>query len=303
MATELRGIYSAMVTPLTADGEAIDEAGLRAIVDRTIEGGIDGLVPCGSTGEFTSLTVDERRRVVEIVLDQAAGRVPVVPQTGALTTKEAVALSAHAAEHGAAGVLAIPAFYEPLGLDEIADYYRAVDAAIDIPIAVYNLPQATGANLEPPFLAKLAGEIPSVQYVKDSTGDLTQVARLVHDYADDIKVFNGADTLLLPALEFGAAGAIIGAPNIVPRQVADVAAAVRAGRHDEALEKSRDIYGLLQFLVTGGYYAALVKAGLDLIDQSAGPLRRPVAPLEEDRREELAGILRAIGVAPAVTAA
>ena len=298
MSAELQGVLSAMTTPFAPDG-SLDEAGLRAVVDRHIDAGIDGLVPCGSTGEFTSLTHDERKRVVEIVVDQAAGRAAVVPQTGALTTAEAVELSRHASDTGADGVLVIAPFYEPLELDEIAGFYQAVSDAVEVPVGVYNLPPATGINLEPRWVAELADEIEHVEFVKDSTGDYTQVGRLVNDHGDQIKTFVGADTLLLPAFELGAAGVIIGAPNIVPVECAKVYEAFREGRLDDARDTYRGIYPVLQFLLAGGFYAALVKGGLELIGSPVGEPRLPVLPLRGERLEELRSILAAVVSEPA----
>lgn len=294
MSAELKGVLSAMTTPFAPDG-SLDEAGLRAVVDRHVDAGIDGLVPCGSTGEFTSLTHDERKRVVEIVVEQAAGRVAVVPQTGALTTREAVELSRHASATGADAVLVIAPFYEPLDLDDIAGFYEDVSDAVDVPVGVYNLPPATGVNLEPAWLATLAGDVERVEFVKDSTGDFTQVGRLVHDHGDQIKTFVGADTLLLPSFELGAAGVIIGAPNLVPSECADVYRAFTEGRLDDARETYRRIYPVLQFLLAGGFYAALVKGGLELVGASAGEPRKPVLALHGERLEELRSILHAIG--------
>jgi 4-hydroxy-tetrahydrodipicolinate synthase len=291
MSTSFGGVFAAMTTPFSADG-SLDLDGLRALVDRLIDNGVDGLTPNGSTGEFTSLSHDERKRVVEIVVEQADGRVPVIPHTGALTTAEAVELSRHANDVGASGVLAIAPFYEPIALDEIEGYYRAISDAVDIPVGVYNLPPATGINLEPSFIAQLAREIEHVSFVKDSTGDLTQLGRLVHDHGDVVTVFNGADTLLLAALGAGAPAAIIGAPNLVPAETAAVYDAFVEGRDADARETLARIYPVLQFLLSGGYYAALVKGGLEILGDSAGAPRLPILPLRGEMLVELQEILR-----------
>ena len=211
----LKGIYSAMVTPFSGDGSAVDEAALRALVDRMAASGIQGLVPCGSTGEVTSLTPDERRRVTEIVHEQAAGRLQVVPHVGALVTRDAVALARHAEACGASAVLAITPFYEPIGEDEVIAYYAAIADAISIPICVYNIPVATGVDLGVDGLVRIARAVPSVSFVKTPTGNFSQVQRLAMDHADEIKVLTGADNHVLPALQHGAHGVIVGAPNLV----------------------------------------------------------------------------------------
>ena len=290
----LEGIYSAMVTPFTADTSAVDEHALRALVDRMADGGIQGLVPCGSTGEVTSLTADERRRVTEVVIDQAAGRLQVVPHVGALVTREAVALARHAEVSGAAAVLAITPYYEPIGEDEVIAYYAAIADAISIPICVYNIPAATGVNLGVDLLVRLAREVPAVGFVKDSTGDFSQVQRLAMDHADDIKVLTGADNHVLPALLHGAHGAIVGAPNLVGAELGRMWAAVERGDHAAAWDEWRGIFPLMQLLVSGGYYAALVKGALELQGNGVGVPRDPIMPL---RGELLAAMRDVLGVA------
>ena len=145
---ELRGVLSALVTPFGPDGR-IDDATLRSVVDRSVDGGVDGVVACGSTGEFAAMTAGERRHVVETVVDQTAGRVPVVAQTGGLTATEAIAHSRHAQDSGASVIMLVTPFYEPLTLAETLRYLRAVAGSVDIPVMLYNLPPATGVNLDP----------------------------------------------------------------------------------------------------------------------------------------------------------
>jgi 4-hydroxy-tetrahydrodipicolinate synthase len=298
MSTNFAGVFAAMTTPFAADG-SLDLDGLRQLVDRLIDNGVDGLTPNGSTGEFTSLTHEERKQVVEVVVEQAADRVPVIPHTGALTTAEAVELSCHANDVGASGVLAIAPFYEPIALDEIRGYYQAISDDVSIPVGIYNLPPATGVNLEPAFVAQLAREIENVSFIKDSTGDLTQLARLVHEHGDVVTVFNGADTLLLAAFGAGVPAAIIGAPNLIPAQTTAVYDAYADGRDDDARAQLREIYDVLQFLLSGGYYAALVKGGLELLGQSAGAPRLPILPLRGEMLEELETILAQLARAKA----
>ena len=294
MPTDFHGVYSAMATPFGADG-AIDEAELRASVDRAVEAGVDGLAPCGSTGEFTAMSDEERRRVVEIVVEEAAGRIPVVVQTGALTTKDAVALSRHAAETGAAGVFAIVPFYEPLELDDVRGFYEALAEAVEVPVGIYNLPGGSGVDLDPDWVGALAREDERIAFIKDSTGNFAQISRLVVDHGDAITVFNGDDTLLLPALTAGAPASLLGTLNLLPAECAAVYDAYVEGRYEEAEAIYRRILPVSQFLVAGHYYSAGVKAGLDLLGHSAGEPRLPVLPLGGERREKLRGLLEAVG--------
>ena len=197
MSSQLSGVLTALATPFTADG-LIDETRLRLLVDRSIDGGVDGVVACGSTGEFAALSTDERRLVVETVVGQAAGRVPVVAQTGATSTAEAIRLSRHAQECGADVLMLIAPYYEPLSLPETTGYFRAVAEAVELPVMLYNYPSATGVNLDPETVGKLAREVENIRYIKDSSGDMGQATQLIHNHREDITTIIGADNLILP---------------------------------------------------------------------------------------------------------
>jgi 4-hydroxy-tetrahydrodipicolinate synthase len=295
---DLHGVLSAMATPFTPGGESVDEPALRALVERTLAGGVHGLVPCGSTGEFAALSHDERRVVAEIVIDQAAGRVPVVPHTGAMTTREAVVLSRHAEQAGAAGVMVVAPYYEPLSPAEISTYYRDIAQAISIDVMIYNLPMATGVNLTPADIAKLATDVPNIRYVKDTSGDLSQAARLIHDYGGVVSTFVGWDTLYLASLIEGSPGSVIGAANIVPAELAAIYDAVYVGDLAQARATWHEIFPLMQFLISGGYVSA-VKGALTLIDQPINDPRLPIEPLHGSRLAELQALLRDIPALPA----
>lgn len=294
MATALTGVYSAVATPFTVDQD-VDEAGLRSLVDRTLDGGVHGLVPCGSTGEFSTLTRAERERVLEVVVEQTAGRVPVVPQTGACSTGEAIALSRHAEKVGAEAILVVAPYYEPFTVAEVKKYYADIAGSVSIPVMAYNLPVATGVNLTPQILGDIINDVPNVKYVKDTSGDFTAAAQLIHEYGEAVSVFVGWDTLFLAALLEGAAGSVIGAANVVPRQLVDVYDAASAGDLKLAREQWKTLFPLMSTFVSGGYTAA-IKAGMDLIGQSAGPQRSPGADVSGDRLEALKQNLKALGV-------
>ena len=294
MADALKGVYSAVATPFTTDQE-VDETGLRALIDRTMAAGVHGLVPCGSTGEFSALTRAEREQVVDVVIEQAARRVPVVPQTGATTTREAIALSRHAEKLGAAAVMVVAPYYEPFSINELKRYYADVAGSIAIPVMAYNLPAATGVNLTPQILGELIDEVPNIKYVKDTSGDFTAAAQLIHEYGEAVSVFVGWDTLFLAALLEGAAGSVIGAANVVPSQLVAVYDAVEAG--DLALARSlwKALFPLLNTFISSGYTAG-IKAGMELIGHSGGPQRSPGADADAERLETLRQNLKALGV-------
>ena len=208
--------------PLAADGEVVDEPVLRALVNRSIQGGVHGLVPCGSTGEFTSLSFEERKLVLEIVLDETAGRVPVLAHTGAMTTQEAISLSQHAERAGAFGVMVVAPYYEPLSASEIARYYQDVACSVEVGVMVYNLPTATGVNLSPEQIADMAALAPNICYVKDTSGDMSQAAQLIHDYGDVVSTFVGLDTLYFASIVEGSSGSVLGTANLLPTELAAI---------------------------------------------------------------------------------
>jgi 4-hydroxy-tetrahydrodipicolinate synthase len=242
--SKLSGILTALITPF--DGQdRIDTENLRRIVDRSIDGGVDGVVACGSTGEFAAMTGVERRHVVETVIDQTAGRVPVVAQTGATSTAEAIALSRHARDAGASVLMVVTPYYEPLSLDETLGYLRTVAGAVDIPVMLYNLPGATGVNLDPETVGRLAREVENIQYIKDTSADMAQAGRLIHHYGDVISTFLGCDSLLLAALTEGAAGVMAGTANVMPEELVSVCRAVQAGDFGRARAEWVEIYLLM----------------------------------------------------------
>src|SRR6516162_2824143 len=290
MARDLRGVLSAMCTPFTADGDHVDEAALRDLSEGTIKAGVHGLIPCGSTGEFVTLSTEERKRVTEVVVDQARGRVPVVPHVGSTSTAVAVDLARHAERAGADAVMAVNPYYEPLSPDELHGYFKDISDAVNIPIMVYNLPGGTGQNLRPDFLARLAREIKNVKYVKDSSGDLSQVSELLYKFGKDITVFNGWDTITFSGLALGSKGSVWGAVNVMPKQCADLFNLIAADNIGEARSLWDTMWPVMQFLVTEGYVAS-VKAGANLIGFRVGRPRPPIRPLSAEKTKELGDLL------------
>ena len=278
MTSTLRGVLVALATPFAADG-SVDESRLRALVDRTIDGGVHGVVACGSTGEFSALTVDERRLVVETVVDQSARRVPVVAQTGSTSTAEAIALSRHAQAVGADVIMPVAPYYEPLSLAETTNYLRRVAGSVEIPVMLYNLPGATGVDLSPDVVAALAREVENIRYIKNTSPDMAQAAQLIHHYGDVVGTFLGWDSLILSSLVSGAAGVMAGTANIVPAEIVAVYDAVRAGDLPTALQAWSRVYPLLDAALSVNYIAA-VKLALEAAGFPAGPTREPVLPLD-----------------------
>ncbi len=280
MPAPLSGVLSALLTAFDDDG-ALDEEGLRRVVERNIEGGVHGVVACGSTGEFTTLSADERRRVVEVVVDQSAGRVPVVAQTGAQSTAEAIALSRHAEQAGASVLMLVAPYYEPLTLEETARYLRTVADSVGIPVMLYNLPVATGVMMTPDFIGGLAREVENIQYVKDTSADIVQAARLIHGYGDVIDTFVGWDALMLAALAEGAPGVMAGTANVIAPQLVSIHAAMTAGDLSRARAEWVAIYPLIDAIMNAPFGPA-VKTALAATGFAIGGPRLPALPLDPE---------------------
>jgi 4-hydroxy-tetrahydrodipicolinate synthase len=284
MSEPFHGVLPALITPFTDDGSAIDTDALAALVDRLVGGGVAGLVPGGSTGEFTTLTNAERRRLVEVTVQAAGGRVPVVAGTGALSTRETVELSVHAEQAGVAAVMIVPPFYDVLSWRELRTHYQAVADAIDIPIMYYNLPGATGQKLTAAQLRQLP-----ITSLKDTGGDAVAAAELIQ--TDGPTLLNGCDTLTFAALAAGVEAVVWGAASILPEQCVELHKLLI----DEInLPAARDLWSrlwpLCQFL-EGQSYPAAVKAACALVGDTTGPVRPPLLALDEAAKIELATLL------------
>jgi len=285
MSTSLSGVLTALATPFTPDGQ-IDENALRLLVDRSIDGGVDGVVACGSTGEFAAMSGAERRFVVETVIDQTANRAPVVAQTGAMSTAEAVELSRHAEAAGASVLMVVAPYYEPLSLDETVEYLRTVAAAVDLPIMLYNLPVATGVNLDPDTVGRLAREIDNIRYIKDTSADMAQAGQLIHRHGDVISTFVGWDSLLLAAITEGAAGVMAGTANVMPAQLVSIHRALTAGDLNRARREWAQLYPLMDAIMSAPFIPA-IKAALNALGFPAGTPRKPLAELDAGIAESL----------------
>lgn len=292
--TDLHGILAAVTTPFTPDGGSVDETTLRAQTDRLIGAGVHGLVTTGSTGEFSTLTPQEYRRVIEVYVQAAAGRVPVVAGVGALSTRGAIDLARHAETVGADAIMLLPPFYGGVELATLRAFLGAVAGSITIPVVYYNIPAATGTRLTAKELAGLA-DIPGVDYLKDTSGDAVSLTELLTAHADRIQAFNGWDTLTFLGLAAGARASVWGAAGIVPELAVQFWHTL-AGKGDlvAAREQWKHLWAISDFLESVDYVAG-VKAGLEIVGHPAGPPRPPVLPLAAHERERFAAVLGAAG--------
>lgn len=290
----LKGIMVALYTPFTADQSAINVAALDQHIQHLINVGVHGLVPGGSTGEFTALTLEERKQLVEACVKSAAGRVPVIAGIGALSTKDGVELATHAVEVGAAALMVVPPFYDAPSVEELHQLLAELHSASKLPIMYYNIPSASGLKLSPAQLADLSKV--GVKYMKDTSGDAPALTELLFSLYDKITAFNGWDTLTFYGLAAGAKGSVWGATNVIPELSIELWEAL-AVRKD--LEKARElwmkIYPVCKFLESYNY-AAAIKTGMELRGTSTGGCRKPFAVLGQKERAEFASLLKIAGV-------
>ena len=288
--SEFHGVLPALITPFSEDGGAVDAVALAENVERLVAAGVGGLVPGGSTGEFTTLSNAERRQVTEVTIEAAGGRVPVVPGTGALSTRETVELSVHAERAGAAAVMVVPPFYDAPKWPELLAHYDAVADAISIPIVYYNLPGATGVELT----AEQLRELP-ISALKDTGGDAVAATELIQ--TDGPTLLNGYDTLTFAALAAGVEAVVWGAASILPEQCVELH---RLLIDDIDLPAARELWArlwpLCRFL-EGQSYSAAVKTACRLVGDTTGPVRAPLLELDDAATDELRTLLDHAGLA------
>jgi len=287
-----QGMLTALVTPFRND--TVDEAALRELVERQIAAGIDGLVPCGSTGESATMTHSEHRRVMEIVVEAAAGRVPVVAGTGSNNTREAIELTRHARDAGAQGALLISPYYNKPTQEGLLAHYRAVADEVGLPLLVYNIPGRTASNVLPETIAQLARH-PQIVGVKEASGNLDQMAEVIRTCPDDFSVLSGDDALTLPLLGIGGRGVISTSANVAPREMAELVNAFREGDAVRAREIHYQLMPLFDALFCETNPIP-VKTALAMMGVIGPEIRLPLLPLSEPHQEPLRAVLKDLGV-------
>jgi 4-hydroxy-tetrahydrodipicolinate synthase len=298
--TALRGAFTALVTPFTASG-AVDAAAYRRLVRWQILAGIDGLVPCGTTGESPTLHADEREwligTAVEIASERASReRIRIVAGTGTNDTVATIAATRRAAELGADAALVVAPYYNRPDARMLEAHFRAVADDGDLPIVVYNVPSRTGSNIDAATFLRLA-EHPRVVAVKEASGNLEQIARICRDRPRDVTVLAGDDAWTLPILALGGDGVVSVASNEIPGELVALCAAARAGDW-EAARRIHDRW-LPLFLgnFRGGPNPVPAKAALSLMGLlESDAVRAPLLPLDPDARAEMAVTLRSLGL-------
>ena len=286
------GIISAIITPFTPDGESVHESELRAVVESGITSGLGGIVPCGGTGEFATMAPDERRRVVEIVVEQASKRTAVMAQVGANSTREAAAHARHAAAAGADAIMLATPYYESIDFDGVRRYFHDVAAASDLPICIYNFPPAMGIRYDAERVRMLAEEIPAIRFMKDSSGDFALLDSLINS-GTGVQLFAGEDILAFPAFLQGCAGVINGAANFLTPAFVRMLDASRAGNFEDVMQVWRKINPLISEVISGHYNGG-VKAAVAALGFDTGPIRAPYDSLSPEKAGRIHAIVKSM---------
>lgn len=288
----IKGAIVAIVTPFR-DGK-VDEEALRRLVEEQIEAGTDGIAPCGTTGESTTLSHEEHDRVIEIVVDAVRKRVPVIAGTGSNSTVEALRLTKHAWEAGADAALIVCPYYNRPTQEGLYLHYRAVAKAVPIPIVVYNIQGRTGVNMSTETLARLA-EIPNIVGVKEASGSIKQMNDVVQMCGPDFTVLSGDDIFTLPLLAIGGKGVISVVSNVVPGDMAGMIDAFASGD----LEKARRLHARMTPLIDALFIETNpvpVKAALAMMGKISYELRLPLCRMAEKNEAALLKVMQNYGL-------
>ncbi|MFB6270959.1 MAG: dihydrodipicolinate synthase family protein [Halobacterium sp.] len=289
---DLHGVVPPVVTAFH-DDETLDAQTTAAHARFVVDRGVDGVFPLGTNGEFPLLTGGERQRVVEAVVDEVGGEVPVIAGVGAPSTKQTVAHAEHAEETGADGVVVVTPYYYPLDDEAAVGHYERVAAAVDVPVYVYHIPSKTGNQLSLEALDDLSA-IDNLAGLKDSSKDVPWLGQAIDNHPE-LTFLAGSDSLLVPGLDLGCSGMVSAVANAFPELVTDLYEAYDDGNVEHARNLQSLVYDVRSALKRGPYMAG-VKTALQLRGFDAGPLRSPLRVMTDDQREALEADLAEAGV-------
>jgi len=291
---ELKGICAASCTPFKEDGEKLDESALKEHIDYLIDAGVHIILVCGGTGEFAYLRPEEKKRIASISAKHINGRAAFMVQTSAINTIDAINNAKYAEDVGADALLVLPPYFEGPDAEGVFYHYEQISNAINIPIVAYNIPVHSGFDITPEFFRRLM-EIDNVRYIKDSTGDLTRIRKLVKVTENKAKVFNGSDPIAFESLMAGTVGCIWGAVNVMPKQCVQLYNLITEGDLISARKLWKKMFPANMFFWSHVYNSS-VKTATNLVGRKIGECRKPVLPLNDSDLAELKDTLKPFGV-------
>jgi 4-hydroxy-tetrahydrodipicolinate synthase len=286
---ELKGCFVAVVTPFNTDG-TINEESFRKHIDFLISQGVAGIVPCGTTGESATLTWEEHNHVVDIAIEQSAGKVLIIAGAGSNNTAESINAARHAKEKGANAILCITPYYNKPTQEGLFQHFSSIAKNIDIPIVLYNVPGRTGVNLQPETIERLTA-FPTIIAVKEASGDIRQVSEIHRRCGERISILSGDDALTLPMLSIGAKGVVSVVANILPQKMVSLINHFLQGNCTEALAEHETLVPLCDamFIETN---PIPVKTAMNLIGKNAGCFRLPLVPMDTGNKALLTDVLK-----------
>jgi 4-hydroxy-tetrahydrodipicolinate synthase len=299
MRTPYTGVGTALITPFTRSG-ALDEAGVKRLARRQVDAGVHFLVPCGTTGESPTLSMAEKRRIVELVAEEVNGKVPILAGAGGYDTKEVIHAAAEMQKGGATGLLSVTPYYNKPTQEGLYQHYKAIAESTSLPIVLYSVQGRTGVNLEPATVAKLAG-IKNIVGVKEASGNVTQMAEIIKQVPDDFLVISGDDALTVPLMSIGGRGIISVASNEIPSEMALMVEAAERGDFAGARKMHQRLLPLLlvNFVESSPGPVKFAMSALGLCEEV---YRLPMVPIKDTSKEKILGVLRELGLAVAAHA-
>ncbi|MGK7376349.1 4-hydroxy-tetrahydrodipicolinate synthase [Planococcus sp. 1R117A] len=290
---KIEGVFPVLVTPMINEKE-IDWEGFKKNIEHFINEGVTGIAINGSTGEFVSLSKEERFKAVEVAVEQVKGRITLIVGTAAETTADAIEYTQQAEKAGADAALVINSYYAHPKEHEIYEHFKAVAESVELPVMIYNNPFTSGVNISVDTILKVGRDIENITHVKESSGDIRNVRDISRQGKGSIKTFCGADDLVLESFLAGATGWISVAGNIAPRLAIDLYDSVQKGDLETAWEIYDHLLPLCNFIEGSGKYVQIVKRAMDLQGLAGGPSRRPRLGLTEEEDAKLIDLLKSI---------
>lgn len=290
-----KGSMVAIVTPFKNNKTELDEKAFKRLIEFHIKGNTSAVVPCGTTGESATLSFEEHDRVIELAVEYVDKRIPVIAGTGSNSTQEAIALTVHAKKAGADASLQVSPYYNRPTQKGLYEHFKTIAEAVDIPIILYNIASRTGVNIEPETIAKLANDCKNIVGVKEASGNLDQMSRIKALCPQTFALISGDDSLTLPILSIGGTGVISVVANIIPQDVADMAAAFEKGN----ITKARKLHYKMLPLVKAMFVETNpipVKTAMGMMGMIEPALRLPMCEMSEENKQKLKVALKDYGL-------
>ncbi|QOV09469.1 4-hydroxy-tetrahydrodipicolinate synthase [Viridibacillus arvi] len=295
--TKLEGVFPVLITPMFDNGE-VNWEGFKNNIEYFVAQNVGGITINGSTGEFVSLTKEERFKAVEIAVAQVNGRIPLIVGTAAETTADAIEFTKQAEEAGADAALLINSYYAHPKENEIYEHFKEVAESVKLPIMIYNNPFTSGVNISQETILQVASDVENITHIKESSGEIRKVRDITRQGKGFIKTFCGADDLVLESFLVGATGWISVAGNIAPKLAVELYESVQNGDLDNAWSVYDRLLPLCNFLEGSGKYVQIVKRAMEIKGLAGGPARKPRLPLNEEEEAQLQELIKNVETVP-----